>query len=184
MLNILYHHRTQGKGVERVHILGIVNALIELGNKVYIVSPPGVDPIVEQGDIQESKPRTSFLWEWVSRNTPQILFELFEIAYNLMSHVRMRRVIKEKKINAIYERYSFFGFAGASIAKRYNIPFIIEVNEISGLKRVRGQILTKLAQRIEKRIFQKSDAIMVVSDHLKKKITEMGVSADKIYVVS
>ncbi len=183
MLNILYHHRTQGKGVEGVHIREIVTAFTALGNEVLVVSPPGIDPLVEQKLPRQAKSKIQLLWKWVSRYTPQLLFELLEIAYNVVSYVGMRRAIKEQKINAIYERYAFFGFAGASIAKRYDIPFILEVNEISGLKRVRGQTLTKLAQKIEKRIFQDSDAIMVVSNHLKEKIAEMGVGEDKIHVV-
>jgi glycosyltransferase involved in cell wall biosynthesis len=41
-MKILYHHRTQGRRVERVHILGLVQALRERGHEVRILSPPGV----------------------------------------------------------------------------------------------------------------------------------------------
>ena len=40
-MNILYSHRTQGKRVEAVHIMGIVNGLRKLGHKVTIIGPPG-----------------------------------------------------------------------------------------------------------------------------------------------
>ncbi|HET8765290.1 MAG TPA: glycosyltransferase WbuB, partial [Rhodanobacter sp.] len=43
-MRILYHHRTQGRQVEGVHIRGIVGGLRDLGHEVEIVSFPGADP--------------------------------------------------------------------------------------------------------------------------------------------
>ena len=41
---VLYHHRTQGKAVEGVHIRGITDALRAEGVAVDIISLPGADP--------------------------------------------------------------------------------------------------------------------------------------------
>ena len=41
---VLYHHRTQGKAVEGVHIRGITDALRADGVHVDIISLPGADP--------------------------------------------------------------------------------------------------------------------------------------------
>ena len=41
---VLYHHRTQGKAVEGVHIRGITDALRAEGIAVDIISLPGADP--------------------------------------------------------------------------------------------------------------------------------------------
>ena len=41
---VLYHHRTQGKAVEGVHIRGITDALRAEGVTVDIISLPGADP--------------------------------------------------------------------------------------------------------------------------------------------
>ncbi|MEY4754709.1 MAG: hypothetical protein RJA44_2384, partial [Pseudomonadota bacterium] len=41
---VLYHHRTQGKAVEGVHIRGITDAFRAEGVKVDVISLPGADP--------------------------------------------------------------------------------------------------------------------------------------------
>src|SRR5690606_41708318 len=48
-MKALYHHRTQGRRVEGVHIRGVANALRELGCEVRVLSFPGADPEVEPG---------------------------------------------------------------------------------------------------------------------------------------
>jgi len=48
MKRILYHHRTQGRGVEGVHIRGMVDSFRKLGYEVDIVSPLGIDPYQEE----------------------------------------------------------------------------------------------------------------------------------------
>ena len=54
-MNILYHHRTQGKGGEGVHIRGVINGLRKLGHNVLIISPPGVDPFSLNDDKKPKK---------------------------------------------------------------------------------------------------------------------------------
>lgn len=43
-MNILFHHRTRGKGAEGVHIRGVVKGLRQLGHNVAILSLPGAEP--------------------------------------------------------------------------------------------------------------------------------------------
>jgi len=174
-MNILYHHRTQGKGAEGVHIREIVHELNKLSNEVYVVSPPGVDihPAVLGG-----------LWKSVGRFCPQLIFELCEISYNFIGLRNLRKVLRKKNIDFIYERNAFFCWAGVSSAKKYHIPIILEVNEVSGIARVRGQILKYLAKEIERRNFKEADAIIVVSQFLKEHIANyFNIDPDKILVV-
>ena len=180
-MNILYHHRTRGKNVEGIHIREIVNSLKELGHEVYIISPPGSDPMTITDNEQH---KVNKIWDLVSKYFPQIGFEILELCYNFVGYFRIKKAIKEYNINAIYERYAFFTWVGTYIANRKNIPIILEVNEISGIERVRGQVLVRLAKMIEKRIFKSVNAIVVVSDFLKRQISDkMGINADKIYVM-
>ena len=46
-MNILFHHRTRGKGAEGVHIRGVVKGLRQLGHRVAILSLPGAEPEAE-----------------------------------------------------------------------------------------------------------------------------------------
>lgn len=182
-MKILYHHRTKGRGAEGVHMRGIVTALQELGNEVYIVSPPGVDPFVEhKADV--TKRSTKKIWEFVSTRFPELLFELLELAYNLIAYISLKRLLnKVKDIDLIYERYSFFCWISSYIASYYRIPLIFEVNEMSETDRIRPLLLKKFAKRIEKKIFNRAMAIIVVSKFLKEEIRKLGVTSKKIYVI-
>ena len=46
-MNILFHHRTRGKGAEGVHIRGVTKGLRDLGHNVSILSLPGAEPETE-----------------------------------------------------------------------------------------------------------------------------------------
>lgn len=190
-MKILYHHRTQGRGAEGVHIREIVKTLRNLGNEVFVVSPPGID-IFEEDSLRvnefesyKSKNKKYLftkLNESISKHFPQIGFEILELAYNLVAYKNIKRLLSKHKIDFIYERYAFFNWMGIYLAKKYNIPIILEVNEVSGIKRLRGQILIRLAKIIERRIFNKVDTIVTVSSFLKKHIENMGIDSGKIYV--
>jgi glycosyltransferase involved in cell wall biosynthesis len=184
-MKILYHHRTQAKGAEGVHIREIVKALEGAGNKVFIVSPPGIDIFKDSFDSHNSGKSSmlSNFWSAISKFMPQIFFELMEIAYNLSALYNINNIIKKEKIDFIYERNAFFCFAGSYLAQKHDIPIIIEVNEISGIKRVRGQVLKGLAKKIEKENFLKSSALIVVSSFLKQQIRSFGVEEKNVYVI-
>ena len=182
-MNILYHHRTQGKGAEGVHIREIVKGLKELDNEVFVISPPGIDIFDEDAPTPQAKFKLARIWKWVSRHLPQIFFEFLELAYNWVGYKKIKKVLKETKIDFFYERYAFFCFVGVYLAKRYKIPIILEVNEVSGIKRVRGQVLKNLSKWIERIVFKKADAIIVVSSFLKKHIENMGIDSDKIHII-
>jgi len=49
-LRILYHHRTQGRGAEGLHIASIVRSLRSFGHEVKVLGPPGVDALATAGD--------------------------------------------------------------------------------------------------------------------------------------
>ncbi len=98
---------------------------------------------------------------------PQPFFELMEVSYNLFGIVRLLRAIKSfGKPDLIYERYAFFNFSGALVSKVKKIPLIIEVNELSGLKRVRGQYFVRTCSLIEKHILRQARLVVVVSEFL------------------
>lgn len=186
-MKILYHHRTQGRGAEGVHIREIIKALRKLGHEVFIVSPHGVDISADQADHRfGGDQKVSFmatLHGWVSRHMPQFLFELFEIFYNLSSWFKVRRLISKENVDAVYERYHFFGFSGTFLAGHFGIPIILEVNELSGFERIRGHVFVGMSKAIEKYVFKRASAIIVVSPCLKRTIVELGVSAEKVHVI-
>ncbi|MEP7155928.1 MAG: glycosyltransferase family 4 protein [Betaproteobacteria bacterium] len=188
-LRILYHHRTQGRGAEGVHIVSIVHALERLGHEVTVLSPSGIDPLGVAGDapVDKSTVKTQGMqsvWKWISRHLPNALFELAEILYNVPATIRLKRALKLQRYDIVYERYAFFLVAGAFTASRLGIPFVLEANEVSGIRdRARRQTFIWLCGRFEKALFSRCNGILTVSSHLRNRILATGVDEKLVRIV-
>ena len=188
-LRILYHHRTQGRGAEGLHITSIVRALEAQGHQVTVVSPPGIDPLdpanstpVDKAAVQTRGLQS--LWKAISRHLPNALFELAEIAYNVPAWVRLQRELKRTRYDLVYERYTFYLLAGGFLARRHGIPFVLEANEVSGIaQRARRQSFPRLCSVFERRLFERCTAIHTVSSHLAQRILDQQVPAARVHVV-
>lgn len=187
-LKILYHHRTQGRGAEGLHIVSVVKALRGMGHTVTVISPPGVDPFVPSNTVpvgQSSRPEGGIqrVWRFVSRSLPNWMFELAEIGYNLPAWFRLRRALSAQHYDLVYERYAFYLIAGALLCARRGIPFILEANEVSGIEnRVRPQSFPRLCSWFERRLFARCVSIQTVSSNLKQRVVSQGVAAERVDV--
>ena len=106
-MNILFHHRTRGRGAEGVHIRGVVKGLRELGHQVSILSLPGSDP--EDEELAQPKHTPSSTNKELTTNEnkkslitrltdltkycPEFVFEFIELAFNLISCLRIRKSV-------------------------------------------------------------------------------------------
>ncbi|MGA2552066.1 MAG: glycosyltransferase family 4 protein [Burkholderiaceae bacterium] len=166
---VLYHHRTQGKAVEGVHIRGVTDALRAEGVAVDIISLPGADPYATpkaMSPTQQAKP-----WMKLVSGLPEPLFELVEIAYNLVAGWRIWRYAKaHPDLGFIYERYSLFMFAPVWIARLLGIPIILEVNDSATVYRVRPLSLAGLAMAIERWVFRKANGLVFVSSVFRDRV--------------
>jgi glycosyltransferase involved in cell wall biosynthesis len=184
-LSVLYHHRTQGHGAEGVHITGIVEGLRKAGCRVTLVSPPGVDPALTAGAYLYGAKRTPLgrLWKWVSARAPQAVFELLELGYNAVRRAALDGAMERERPDFVYERYAFFLWITAALARRRGLPFVLEVNEVCGIPRARPLVLEGLARRIERYVFSEAALIVTVSSFLKRKVVEAGADPGKVVVL-
>jgi glycosyltransferase involved in cell wall biosynthesis len=187
-MRILYHHRTQGRGSQWVHMISVIRVLESLGFAVDLLSPPGVDPRREAGNYVYAARASKegpirLLWRFLSLHAPEIIFELAEVAYNFWALPRLLRHFRRTTVDLVYERYAYFLWAGAFVARWKRVPFIIEVNDVSGFVRTRGQTLLAVAQWVESYLFRTADTILVVSSFLKDSIVSRGVDPNKVLVV-
>jgi glycosyltransferase involved in cell wall biosynthesis len=169
-MRILYHHRTRGAGVERVHILGIADALRKLDHRVDVMSVTGLEQV--EGDVAAVSAKG---WKWrfihaVTTRIPEFLFEFVELAYNILAAFRVSRYIGNRKPDLIYERYSMFLFAGVWVARRNGIPIILEVNDSAAVERVRPLFFVSIARRTEKWIFSNCSGIVFVSRQFQREV--------------
>ncbi len=159
---VLYHHRTQGKAVEGVHIRGITDALRVEGVAVDIISLPGADPYASPKAMSPTHQATS-LMKLVSK-LPEPLFELAELAYNALAGWRILKYLRQHDdVAFIYERYSLFMFAPVLIARLRKLPVILEINDSATVERVRPLFFASLAMAIERWVFRKASGLVFVS---------------------
>lgn len=181
-MNILYHFRTRSTGAEGVHIRGIANAFEQLGHKVFFESPTGVDPRQMAGKTPFATAKKKSLRAPVAAD--RFVFELLEIGYNLHAWFKLRGHARRGRIDLIYLRHAFFLFATAKVARRHNIPLVVEVNELAGDERIREQpFFQRLVRWSDRVTFRQADLITVVSPHLKRKIVAMGIDEGKVVVL-
>ena len=180
MKQIIYHFRTRGTGPEGVHIAGIAEGFEAAGYQVTFVSPTDRDPREHRGSNPFQQKRESVLQK-LSRQAPQLIFEMGEIAYNRSALKKMRAVAAD--CDWLYERYAFFGHAAHSVAAELKRPYALEVNELSGDDRVRPQVLTRLCASNERKVLQSAHAVFPVSRYLADRIIQLGVSARRVHVV-
>ena len=166
---VLYHHRTQGKAVEGVHIRGITDALRADGVQVDIISLPGADPYASPKAMSPTQQATS-LMKLVSR-FPEPLFELAELGYNLISFWRVARYLsRHRDVGFIYERYSLFMFATVLLARWKKLPIILEVNDSASVVRVRPLFFLRLAMMVERWVFKSASGLVFVSGVFRDRI--------------
>lgn len=167
-MRILYHHRTRGRHVEGVHIRGIVHALRELGHEVTVISFPGADP-EHEASVQASTTRGR-VGDAIAR-LPGVLFECFELGYNLVTLWRMNTAIRRVRPQLIYERYSLFLFVTVWLAQRRGIPLVLEINDSALVQRVRPLRLKRLARRIEGWCLRHCSGLVFISSYFREQAT-------------
>ncbi|MBL8524503.1 MAG: glycosyltransferase family 4 protein [Betaproteobacteria bacterium] len=185
-MKILYLHRTQAKGVEGVHIGEIVKAWQKMGHPVEILSPVGA----QLGDtpVAGAPRKPGFkqkLFKFISSRLPEFFFELAELAYNLIA-LNQARKLGRANVDFIFERYAIFALAGAFLSRRWEVPFVIEINYTSRshLVRERSALLKPLAHRLDKYIFARATGLVAVSTRLKEHLmTDYGIEAERIIVL-
>lgn len=176
-MNILFHHRTRGKGAEGVHIRGVTKGLRDLGHTVSILSLPGAEPEPKEkisspqgAKASQKKSKPSFIASLagLTKYTPEFLFEFIEILFNLLSVFRLKKAVKENRTELIYERYSLFLFASVWWAKRNNIPIVLEINDSSLVHRVRKLHFVSLARKFERWIFKNATGLVFISSEFQQ----------------
>jgi glycosyltransferase involved in cell wall biosynthesis len=180
---VIYHHRTRGRGVEGIHISGIVNSFRRRNWVVRVVSPPGVS--IEGMTAVSDTTTPSKFWAIVCDYSPQILFEILEVVYNLYSLRELRREITKCSPAFIYERYSLFNWAGTFIARRRKIPIVLEVNDATVITRSRPLAARWLARKIEKWTFNNATHLVTVSQPFRELIAEShDIPSSRIRILS
>jgi len=176
-VRILYHHRTQAEDGQAVHIRALQRAFRELGHEVREFA------LVSRQEGAPAPPRRWSPWSLVARS-PRWVRELAEYAYGPLARGGLIRAARELDADVIYERYAFGNTAGVFAARRLELPLVLEVNSpmVLELSRTRGLGMPRVAERMERHIFQSADLVCVVTQVLRDMLVEMGVAPERLLV--
>lgn len=176
---IIYHHRIASADGQLVHLNAILEQFKKQGHDVTLVGPK-IHPEVPK-DQQGKQSLVSKL----KQKMPKALYEIIELSYSAIVAFRLYKEIKRQKPQFIYERYNALQPAGVWLAKKMDIPILLEVNAplVEERSRFGGMALTTLAKKIENWTWKNADIVLPVTNVLANHVRAAGVDDQKIVVL-
>ncbi len=172
-MKILYHHRTRSRDGQRIHIDGLMGALRRAGHDVTEVGPK----LQEESSGQASGGAAA---AWFLRP----IRELAEIAYNLVEIRQLESAVRREQPEAIYSRHSLFAFAARWVARKHQLPWIVEVNAPLALERSNygGLFWKRLASFLETWTLNAARQVIVVTSVMARYMEDQGVRPELLEV--
>jgi glycosyltransferase involved in cell wall biosynthesis len=183
MSRLLYLHRTQGQGVEGVHIHGMCAGFRARGYDVGLVGPADEKTVSQGSRANHSTSLARRMQRWVSEYAPEAAFEFAEMAYNIPARKALQAALMGGKPEFIYERYAIFATAGSRMARELDVPHVLEINYTAQtpLLRKRSALLKPWAIAKDRRIFRDAAVLVAVSSYLRDHlIRDYGIPAERV----
>jgi len=97
----------------------------------------------------------------------------------------LRREHARRPIDAVYERYSLWGWAGLTFARTHGIPYLLEVNAPLRLEQARWRSLvnTEIAEGLESQLFRTADRVIVPSSAVRAYVVSRGARQGRVRVI-
>jgi glycosyltransferase involved in cell wall biosynthesis len=157
------------------HVAGVVNHLGEFGAPPVMLTTDAIPTVNRDIEVHCVSPAERF-WEYP---------ELPSLVMNAEFARAAARVLADRPLSFVYQRYSLNNFTGARLAADRHVPFVLEYNgsEI-WMSRHWGTPLEHeaLSARIEIANLTAADLIVVVSAAMRDELVARGVSAQKLLV--
>ena len=176
-----------------IHIRQFADALVEAGHDVFIICQWLGDPSRAStlARVYHLEPRglDAHAWRLLERE-PAIVEnnlerDLKSVLFNSWLQDEGAAILERERPDFLYERYALFGWGGVQLSRRFGIPLIMELNaplveQQAGYEKFP---LTGLAGGIEGEILRGADAIIALTDWLKRWAVGHGVAPEKIRVL-
>jgi len=202
-MNILYICPDYGipvlgeKGAS-VHVREMSDAFTRAGHSLVIAAPLATKSPWEQPQYMDAE----FIQFPVSENAvevvraiksytdmlssaPSLAGEIRRIIYNEELEPRLFQRFKNTPPDFIYVRASLYSTIGVELKKSFNIPLIVEINAPLAMEQniYRSSETGELAYAAECRLLLNADAILCVSQALKKYVISLGINDNLIHVI-
>ena len=176
-----------------VHIREFTNSLISLGHEVIILCAwPGRGYKAEaKAKVYHPTPRdfAAAACQQIDREpavrNANLQRDLKSVFHNLWLENEGAQILEKERPDFIYERYALFGWAGVSLARRFAIPHITELNaplcdQQEGYDQF---VLARTARALEAQILSGSDAVIALSPWLKQWTVSLGADEARVHLI-
>ena len=166
-----------------VHVQATVEALRALGHDVDVVAASVTRDTPAAATVTVAPPP---LLDMIDDGTePRVPRALAHVLSNVAMHDALCAELVRARPDIIYERLSPFGIAGSVVARRLQIPHVLEVNALLAEEgvRFRKQALGDAATYLEHSALRAATAVVVVSRTLADRVCELGVEARRVTVL-
>jgi glycosyltransferase involved in cell wall biosynthesis len=156
------------------HIGGFTRALVRLGQRVVFFSTDHLPGIPPTSAIHVIRPRRLLA----------VLPEIRNVLFSFRFARQALPILRSRRPDLLYQRYSAFDLSGPLLARRLELPYVLEFNSSEVWKgRYWGGIrLLGLARLTERICLRQADVIVVVSKPLRRDLVAVGVPAARILV--
>jgi len=157
------------------HVRETCRSLQEAGHEAFVVAASRGSDISEYRNIEIIEVPPIRL-RWLGSDLRQWLFN------RGLTHT-LNRLAKERAPDVLYERYSLYSTAGMHLAKRFQLPRILEVNALLVEEQIHRIHFPRLATWMENRIVRSAPAVIVVSKPLRDAFIGRGVNPRQITIM-
>lgn len=160
-----------------IHVRELSRALIGAGADL-VIAAPRIDPEVEVAPLAADL--VAIPGVLPKKRTERDVLAAVEVQTSALA-----AVADVARPDAIYERFSLFSVAGARIARRRGIPYVLEVNAPLRQEAERFRVLPHpmLAESLEREVLAAAGQVFVVSAPLRDHVVAHGADPARVHVV-
>jgi glycosyltransferase involved in cell wall biosynthesis len=202
-MKILYlcsDHGVDLSGVKgaSIHVRSFVQALAALGHEVTVIGTKLSSPELFEATthataigVPLAKWNKKLLKMMKAANqslgrSPGRGRDIFRALHNSEFFKVADRFVARVSPSFIYERYSLWGMAGNRLARKWSVPFVLEVNSPLAYEEQHyrdGVAFPALARWAERRIWRRADVLVAVSKAFCSHFDQAGVAPEKVRIL-
>ena len=165
-----------GKQGNFIHIREFIIGFNKIGGNAFLVHRNG-------GNFKTNL-ATVYNIKWPKY--PHRAWQVYQLMFNLKVYQAGKAIIRQEMPDVIHERQTYNGFGGFLLAKRFRLPFVLEIN--APLELELGMYHTKFYKWVgkitEEKIVPRADKVITVSASLKNYILDrFNIHSSRVEVV-
>src|SRR5437588_6197983 len=113
----------------------------------------------------------------------QLERDLQSLLHNYWLETQAAEIIEREQPDLLYECYSLFGYGGVELARRFELPLILEVNAPL-VQEQAGYVkfpFSRTADELEPHVFGGADAVVAVSDWVRDYVVGRGADPSRVH---